>query len=215
MTLLGSRRTHSTAYHPQTNGTVERFHRQLKAALKAQLQPHLWMDALPLVLGIRTALKKDIASTTAEMVYGTTLRLPGEFFTPSQTTSVPDPSMSPTSEPICRPFVLLHPDLHSETATSLIICPLPHVFIRHDALRKPLQPPYDGPYLVIKRTDKHFVKINGRTDTVSIDRLKPAHLDTDSMQPTTQTASPLTSQYRTTRSGRCVHFPQYLSKSMS
>lgn len=55
-----------------------------------------------------------------------------------------------------------------------------HVFIRHDAVRRPLQPPYDGPYPVVKHTDKHFtVDINGRKDTVSVDRLKPAHLDND------------------------------------
>ena len=93
MTLLGSKRALTTAYHPQTNGTVEQFHRQLKAALKAQPNPMSWMDVLPLVLlGIRTALKEDISSTAAEMVYGTTLRLPGKFFTPSSTPSLPDPS---------------------------------------------------------------------------------------------------------------------------
>ena len=62
MTLLGSRRTRTTAYHPQSNGMVERFHRQLKAALKAQHNPASWVDALPLVLlGIRTALKEDLS----------------------------------------------------------------------------------------------------------------------------------------------------------
>ena len=62
------------AYHPQTNGMVERFHCQLKAALKAQPNPHFWMDILPLVLlSIRTSLKEDISATAAEMVYGTTL----------------------------------------------------------------------------------------------------------------------------------------------
>ena len=51
------------------------------------------MDTLPLILlGIRTALKEDISSTAAEMGYGTTLCLPGEFVQPSPITSLPDPS---------------------------------------------------------------------------------------------------------------------------
>ena len=93
MTLLGSRRTRTTAYHPQSNGMVERFHRQLKAALKAQHNSAAWVDALPLVLlGIRTALKENLSATAAEMVYGTTLRLPGEFFTPTDSQSIMDPT---------------------------------------------------------------------------------------------------------------------------
>ena len=93
MTLLGTKRSRTTSYHPQANGMVERFHRQLKSALKAQPNPDAWMTTLPLILlGIRTALKRDINSTVAEMVYGTTLCLPGEFFTSSSTTSLPDPN---------------------------------------------------------------------------------------------------------------------------
>lgn len=77
------------------------------------------MDALPLVLlGIRTALKEDIASTAAEMVYGTTLRLPGEFFTPlNQIPCQTQPIMFPTSDLTCRLFVLMHLALLSEIAT--------------------------------------------------------------------------------------------------
>ena len=93
MSLLGSRRSRTTAYHPQANGMVERFHRQLKTALKAQPNPAAWIDALPLVLlGIRTALKEDLSATAAEMVYGTTLRLPGEFFQSSDEQPVMDPT---------------------------------------------------------------------------------------------------------------------------
>ena len=70
MSLLGSMRACTTVYHLQTNSMIERFHRQLKAALKAQPNPHSWMDTLSLVLlGIRTSLKEDISVTAAEMVY--------------------------------------------------------------------------------------------------------------------------------------------------
>ena len=49
-TLLGAQLHRTTAYHPQANGIVERFHRQLKAALRARLTGPDWMDELPLVL---------------------------------------------------------------------------------------------------------------------------------------------------------------------
>ena len=218
MVFLGSKRTRTTAYHPQTNGTVERFHRQLKAALKAQHNPTAWMDALPLVLlGIRTALKEDTLSTAAEMVYGTTLRLPGEFFTTSPT-PLPDPtdylSQLKAHMQLLRPSpprpTLRHSNVHTDLATAT------HVFIRRDAVRKPLQPPYDGPYPVIQRTDKHFtVDVNGRQDTVSVDRLKPAHLDCDDASHPTEPTPQTTSPCQLTRSGRRVQFPQYLSSYVS
>ena len=71
-----------------------------------------------------------------------------------------------------------------------------HVFVRHDAVRKPLQSQYDGPYLVLERTDEFFkLNINGHKDTVSIDRLKPAYLDTDSHSTTpSQTSHPTTTR---------------------
>ena len=82
MKLLSTERIRTTAYHPASNGLVERFHRQLKNALKAHENPN-WFETLPLVmLGLRTFLKAYIQCSAAELVYGTTLRLPGEFFTP-------------------------------------------------------------------------------------------------------------------------------------
>ena len=53
-----------------------------------------------------------------------------------------------------------------------------HVFVRHDAVRKPLQVLFDGPYKVLKRSDKHFpLEVNGQQKVISLNCLKPAHLD--------------------------------------
>lgn len=93
MQLLGSTRCRTTAYHPSANGLVERLHRQLKASLKAQPDTTKWAEALPLVLlGIRSALKTDLKCSIAELVYGTTLRLPGDFFEASISPDLSDPT---------------------------------------------------------------------------------------------------------------------------
>ena len=239
MALLGTKRSRTTSYHPQANGMVERFHRQLKAALKAQPNPDAWMTTLPLILlGIRTALKQDLNSTAAEMVYGTTLRLPGEFFTPSPPNSLPDPSEFLNI--LKAHFRQVKPISPRPTTTNANIpqslSTATHAFVRHDAVRKPLQPPYDGPYPIIKRTDKYYtIKRKGRTDNISIDRL---HLDTTDPSlylntsgcPRLQThttspipqprsrnppsPAPMTTTTRTNRSGRHVRFPTYLSHNV-
>ena len=71
---------------------------------------------------------------------------------------------------------------------------------------------------VVKCTDKHFTAdINGRKDTVSVDRFKPAHLEfVDDTHPTSQAGSEITSALcQVTRSGRRVHWPKYLSSYVS
>ena len=88
--LLGCELHPTTAYHPQANGLVERSHRDLKASLKCRLTGPNWMDELPWVLlGIRTAPKEDLGASTAELVYGGPLTVPGDF--------VPDGTPKPAS----------------------------------------------------------------------------------------------------------------------
>ncbi|KAG8229656.1 hypothetical protein J437_LFUL008588 [Ladona fulva] len=85
--------------------------------------------------------------------------------------------------------------------------------------------PYEGPCEVIKPGQKFFrLRLRGRETTVSIDRLKPAHLLDDDLtatggqhiqsgRPTSQplshseTNDPQPPPPRATRSGRRVHFP--------
>jgi transposase InsO family protein len=78
--LLGIQHHPTTAYHPQANGMVERFHRKLKNSLRARLCGPNWVDHLPWVLlGLRAAPKEDSGVSSAEMLYGSPLSLPGQF----------------------------------------------------------------------------------------------------------------------------------------
>ena len=77
---FGITRNQTTSYHPQSRGMVERFHRQLKAAIMAHESQNQWTTTLPAVLlGIQSAVKETLGRLTAEMTYGMTLRLSGDF----------------------------------------------------------------------------------------------------------------------------------------
>ncbi|VUZ50308.1 unnamed protein product, partial [Hymenolepis diminuta] len=53
-----------------------------------------------------------------------------------------------------------------------------------DAVRKPLQPSYDGPFKVLERKLKCFIlDRSGTKDFVSIDRFKPAYLELHDVNP--------------------------------
>jgi hypothetical protein len=63
---------------------VERFHQQLKDALRARLVNQDWLSQLPWVLlGLRAAPKEDCGLSSAEMVYGEPIVLPGQFLNTS------------------------------------------------------------------------------------------------------------------------------------
>ena len=221
--LLSCKHLRTTAYHPIANGIIERFHRQLKAALKAHMSSSHWTETLPLLLlGIRTALKTDLQCSAAELVYGTTLRVPGEFFLQDTASATEDTSVLLTNLKAAMRELRAVPPRHqtrSNTYVSKDLSTCTHVFVHNDTVRKPLQPPYDGPFKVIDRAARYFtLDLNGRKDKVSLDRLKPAYLDTAPDADNISNTSPLTTHSspsastptRATRSARRVHFPDKL-----
>ncbi|BHF71785.1 hypothetical protein SprV_0401484500 [Sparganum proliferum] len=178
LNFLGCTRIRTKAYHPAANGMVERFHRQLKTALRAAEDPENWSDNVPVaLLGIRAALKSDLDCSAAELVFGTTLRLPGEMVTPTSRGAEETPenfvhrlrqfmrSLSPV--PPRAPSTEPHVEKGLANCT--------HVFFRCDRVRKPLESPYEGPFRVLARNSKTFRILRGdKEDVVSIDRVKAA-----------------------------------------
>nr|VZI41355.1 unnamed protein product [Spirometra erinaceieuropaei] len=93
LSFLGCTRIRTTAYHPAANEMVERFHRQLKASLRAVADPENRTYHLPLVLlGIRSALKPGLDCSAADLVFGATVRLPGEMISSTPRGAVEDPT---------------------------------------------------------------------------------------------------------------------------
>lgn len=179
--FCGIKMKRTTAYHPQCNGKIERFHRTLKTALMAHGNVK-WTQTLPTVLlGLRSALNSSNLAV-AEMVYGVPLRLPGDFLSePSQQTINEDNFVGELRkymsklQPVpskhknkCSTFV--HKDLNSTE----------YVFVRIDRVKKSLERPFEGPYKVLNRTEKYFtLDIKTKAVNISIDRLKPAYTIAD------------------------------------
>lgn len=180
--LTGTTRLRTTAYHPQANGMVERLHRQLKAAIRCH-QDNQWTKVLPTVLlGIRAAWRDDLQATSAELVYGESLRLPGEFLRPSSQQKGDQAAFITELRQHLQDLRPTTVRRHGTPKTFIFkdLATTKHVLLRHDAVKNSLDMPYDGPYPVVSRNDKTFVvKINGRDTTVTIERLKPAYILTD------------------------------------
>ena len=183
--ILGIEHSTSLSYMPQQNGLVERMHRQLKASLTAVLGnlPD-WPSALPLVLlGMRAAYKSDLGTSAAQLVFGEALRLPGEFF---RDPGAPEQSVSELTRAIRQfiqtmkptPTAWHRPPDDNRPFISAALASASHAFVRVDGHKAPLQAPYKGPYPVIERGPKAFlIDLDGRTENVAIDRLKPAFLE--------------------------------------
>ncbi|CAK9809177.1 Gag-Pol polyprotein [Anthophora quadrimaculata] len=176
--LIGCKHIHTTAYHPASNGMVEKWHRSLKAAIMCHESKN-WVAILPTVLlGLRSSFKEDLGTTAAEMLYGTPLRLPGEFFTDTQPRDDFHIDKFRSHMQQIRPKPTIHYAKKSHFVfKNLFNCS--HVFVRVDAVKRPLELPYEGPYKVLKHiTDTTFlIHYCGNEIVISTERLKPAYIE--------------------------------------
>ena len=150
-----------------------------------------WTELLPLILlRLRTTFKQDLQCTPAQLVYGTTLRLLGQFFISSPATMPLDPTLY--ADRLSSYMHQLRPVPPRLQSPPSHVPPNPstctHVFVRHDAIHKPLDPPYDGSYQIIRRYEKHFLlDIQGKQIFATLNRLKPGYLDSAPVNTTPDT----------------------------
>jgi hypothetical protein len=133
-------------------------------------------------MGVRSAFKEDLQTSSAELVYGEPLRLPGEFFQPSTDATTDLTDFTARLRNITQKLQPVPTSRHGQKKTFMFkdLASSTHVFLREDAVRGALKPAYRGPHAVIERGEKFFkIRVNGKTVTVTVDRLKPAYLFAD------------------------------------
>ncbi len=167
---LGIRLIHTTAFHPQSNGMVERFHRQLKEALRARNCGAAWLEHLPwALLGLRAAPKEQCGISSAEAVYGSPLVLPGQVQDPDPPVLLLQDVPLPTP-----PVVTSTPRSYADVARGAILDSAEYVYVRRGPSAPPFAPAYAGPYQVLGHTGKVYkLQVGARVERVSADRLKP------------------------------------------
>ena len=206
---------------------VERFHQQLKTAIKCHANDR-WTEILPTVLlGIRPAHRKDLHASFAELVYGQTIRLPADFFAENKANDGNNIELADMVRQLRETFNKIRPtegSRHGTRKTFLFkdLNTTSHVFIRVDQVKIPLRNPYEGPFPVFSRNEKTYVvRVRGKDTHVSIERLKPAYIldenNKDGYNDTHEEVRPRITREPAirdtqvyTRSGRRVRFPDRL-----
>ena len=182
----GIRHNMTTAYHPESNGMVERLHRRLKESLIAlgQGERLQWYWKLPMtLLALRTTVKPDIGSSPSELVFGEGITVPGQLIGPPNLSDEELLRAQRSTQANLRVEVeRLQPKPTSHHRRPRVNIPDELASSSHVLVRKGVQPsltaPYEGPYKVIARTPTGFrLQFPGRgTDMVALSRLKPAFI---------------------------------------
>ena len=217
--FIGRKLVHTTAFDPESNGFLERQHRMLKAALRAQENPRDWFSNLGFVLlGIRSTSKSDFDVSSAHLCLGTSLRLPGQFFEPSSETSQTEycaqlcqfisTLRAPSPHHHCTPRSYVEKELQTCT----------HVFVKNDTARSSFDRPYKGPYRVLNKEDKfstldlfaHFLTPDSEPETQQPvkGRFQPLSMPPSQPEASSHSYDEQPKSILQTRHGRTIHKPK-------
>ena len=176
LSKLGINVSVTTAYHAQANGLVERFHRTLKNSLRCAVRTsQSWSRSLPWVLlGIRNAPKIDTATSSAEVIFGTPLRIPGLCFQSEQDPRSAEEQLSAARANVSSfsPKVLDLGRFKSSPFIAKSLRTAQFVYVRDDRLGKlSLAPKYTGPFKVLKKdwdNNTFLLDLGKKEDVVSL-----------------------------------------------
>ena len=146
--------------------TVYTDHKPIVVAIKMKLEPQSARQA-----------KEDLEASPTEMVYGSTLTVPGDFFQTGEEAPVSD-HFRALRQRVDDPRPIPTSTYGAEKVKYRVPASLEvskYVFVHRGEAKRPLQPPYTGPYLVFSKQPKWFnLQIGSKEEKIWMDRLKPA-----------------------------------------
>lgn len=175
--LMGFSRLRTSAYHPQSNGFLERIHRTLKTILKTKKRN--WLQSLPIaLLGLRAQPNSETGISPFTFVTGTNMLVPPVAIDKEEISNSNEYVKDLAQRMSTLDFSEIssgsnHAAEKSYVPEDLKTCS--HVWLRIDRVLHPLEAPYQGPFEVVERNDKNFNirQSNGKCVKVSVNRLKP------------------------------------------
>ena len=174
--------------------------------------PNPWTTTLLAVLfGIRSDVKETLGRSAAEMAYGMTLRLPGDFTGNYTVDANTDLENNSDRLRVAKSRLRLSPTQKTNQKDTFQYKELntcSHVFLRRIAIAPPATAPYDGPYKVVARSGRVFkVLFKGKVETVTADRVKPSHIERMPEDEQTRQSTAM-SKTMATRPMAKIHEPQ-------
>lgn len=194
----------TTAYHPQSNGSLERSHHVLKEYLKMYVEKEKdWDEWLPLaMLSYNTSVHEGTKFTPYELVFGKIARVPSNV----NTHEIADDEtyqyyLFNLSMKLRNIQNIAHQNLiqakqkskdnYDKRLNVRNFRRNDHVFLLVDNPKGKFSPQYTGPYLITSILDNGNVciHVNGRQRVVHPNKLKAAHTRTSNEGPDDDNAS--------------------------
>lgn len=176
MLELGINQYRSSAYHPESQGALERFHQTLKNMIRAYCfdTERNWDDGIPLLLfAVRESVQESLGFSPFELVYGHTVRGPLKMLKEKFLSEKDSPMnllqyVSEFRERLSKACEVAKENLkavqakmkarYDENTVDRSFCPGDKVLALLPIPGNPLQARYFGPYIVDKKvSDLNYI----------------------------------------------------------